>query len=83
MPDEVKVDSLYEEFMRTLSAIETTNNRRVITVFTEDLMDLHQQAKDLFADLGPVPKLKIITNRPVDEWLVLARSRNVPRKNLL
>ena len=72
--------SLYEQWRQTIELIESTTDARVIRMWEEDLHDLHAHAQSLltFDVIHHVNKnyLKLITQRPVEEWVILAKDKN-------
>ena len=72
--------SLYEQWRQTIELIESTTDQRVIRMWEEDLHELHAHAQSLltFDVVHPVAKnyLKLITQRPVEEWVILAKDKN-------
>lgn len=81
VPERVQVQSLYEEFRRTLMALQTTSNPRALKVLTDDLIDLHQQATQMMSRLGPFHELTVITGKTADQWLLWTRTKNTPSRN--
>ena len=72
--------ALYEQWTETIKLIESTTDSRVIRMWTEDLVELHAHAQSLltFDVIHHVNKnyLKLITARPVEEWVILAKDKN-------
>ena len=72
--------ALYEQWRQTIELIESTTDSRVIRMWTEDLHELHAHAQSLltFDVVHHVNQnyLKIITARPVEEWVILAKDKN-------
>ena len=72
--------ALYEQWRDTIQLIESTTDSRVIRMWTEDLHELFAHAQSLltFDVIHDVNKnyLKLITQRPVEEWVILAKDKN-------
>ena len=80
--DAISVD---KQFWATISLLETTTDRRVREMWEEDLREIWKRAHHLAEthrlDGVLLPKMKIITSRTVEGWVVLAKSKNAAFTN--
>jgi hypothetical protein len=73
---------LYAEFMETIRLIKDTNDPKVKSMWIDDLTTLWNRAKKLLdteqLNHQTQPMMKIITSRPADQWVILAKNSNSP-----
>ena len=73
-------EGVFKQFNDTMKLLATTSDNRVLRMWREDLTDLHEHAQHLLLidSLDPYTraKLKMLTQRPVGEWEVIAQARN-------
>jgi hypothetical protein len=72
--------SLYREFNDTLQLIKETTDPKVKSMWIDDLTALWSRAKQLLdtelLNHQTLPMMKLITSRPSDQWVVLAKNGN-------
>ena len=73
-------EGVFKQFNDTMKLLATTSDNRVLRMWREDLTDLHEHAQHLLLidSLDPYSrsKLKLLTQRPVEEWEIIAQGRN-------